>query len=496
MSFVRRSGILLHPTSLPGPGGIGSLGAEAYRFIDFLQEAGQSLWQILPLGPPGCGNSPYSCFSAFAGNPLLIDLAALVAQGDLEDDGAEGTFPEERVDFAAVTASKLGQLHRAAERFFTAADPSRKRDFWNFCDNSFWLHDYALFMALKGHFHGSVWNRWPVKLKHRDRTTCEEYAALLGPEIGAQKYMQWQFSLQWHAVRKYANHRGIMIVGDAPIFVAFDSADVWCNQHIFRLDSAGNPLVVAGVPPDYFSATGQRWGNPIYDWERLAEDDFGWWVARIQNDLALYDIVRIDHFRGFEAYWEIPADEPTAVHGRWVKGPGEAFFRTLVDRLGVLPIIAEDLGVITPEVEALRDGFALPGMKILQFAFDGGPVNAYLPHNHVPNAVVYTGTHDNDTTRGWFDSLTEEKQLQVCDYLRCSAEEIVTVMVRTNLGSVAGYAVMPVQDLLELDNSARMNLPGVADGNWGWRLAEGALTPAVAQELRRLTEMYNRIGQQ
>lgn len=493
MSFVRRSGILLHPTSLPGPGGIGSLGAEAYRFIDFLQEAGQTLWQILPLGPPGCGNSPYSCFSAFAGNPLLIDLAALVAQGDLESDDPDGTFPEERVDFAGVTAYKLAQLRRAAERFFTAGEMSRKREFWNFCDNSFWLHDYALFMVLKGHFHGKTWNRWPEKLKRRDRGACEEYATLLGPEIGAQKYMQWQFSRQWHAVRKYANHRGIIIVGDAPIFVALDSADVWCNQHIFRLDAAGKPQVVAGVPPDYFSVTGQRWGNPIYDWERLAGDDFGWWVARIQNDLALYDVVRIDHFRGFEAYWEIPAHEPTAVHGRWVKGPGEAFFRTLVRRLGALPIIAEDLGIITHEVEALRDGFGLPGMKILQFAFDGGPINAYLPHNHVPNAVVYTGTHDNDTTRGWFDSLAAEKQQQVCDYLRCTPEEIVRVFVRTNLGSVAGYAVMPVQDLLELDNSARMNVPGVADGNWGWRLADGSLTPAVAQELRRLTEMYNRI---
>lgn len=492
----RRSGILLHPTSLPGSGGIGSLGGEARRFIDFLSEAGQSLWQILPLGPPGCGNSPYSCFSAFAGNPLLIDLDELVKEGDLEQKELGQVFPPGRVDFPAVSDYKLSLLQRAAERFFSGGESPRLHEFWRFCDSTFWLHDYALFMAAKGHFHGKAWNRWPEKLRRRDPVSCDAYSKLLGSEIGVQKYMQWQFSRQWHAVRGYANNHGIRIIGDAPIFVALDSADVWCNPHLFLLDEAGNPTVVAGVPPDYFSKTGQRWGNPLYDWGRVAEDGYGWWVARVRNDLSLYDIVRIDHFRGFEAHWEIPAKERTAVKGRWVKGPGEGFFNALRSQIGTLPIIAEDLGVITPEVEALRDGFGLPGMYILQFAFDGGPVNAYLPHNHRSNSVVYTGTHDNDTTRGWFDSLDGKKQRQVCDYLRTNPEDIVGVFIRTLLGSVAGYAIMPLQDLLQLDGSARMNMPGVAEGNWGWRLAGGELTSKIAKELGSLTEMYNRLSQQ
>ncbi len=492
----RCSGILLHPTSLPGPGGIGSFGGEARRFIDFLADAGQSLWQILTLGPPGCGNSPYSCFSAFAGNPLLIDLDELVKEGDLERKEVDRPFPSGRVDFPEVAGYKMPLLHRAAERFFNGAGSARLHEFWRFCDTTFWLHDYALFMAAKGHFHGKPWNRWPEKLRLRDPAACESHAKLLGREIGAQKYMQWQFSRQWHRLRGYANGQGIRIIGDAPIFVALDSADVWCNRHLFMLDEAAKPTVVAGVPPDYFSRTGQRWGNPLYDWGRMAEDGYGWWVARVRNDLSLYDIVRIDHFRGFEAYWEIPASEKTAVRGRWVKGAGERFFQALRGQLGTLPIIAEDLGVITPEVEALRDGFGLPGMYILQFAFDGGPGNAYLPHNHRSNSVVYTGTHDNDTTRGWFESLDGKKQRHVCDYLRATSEEIVTVFIRTLLGSVAGYAIMPMQDLLQMDGSARMNVPGVSDGNWGWRLSGGELTAKIAGELRNLTEMYNRLGQQ
>ncbi|HZV80985.1 MAG TPA: 4-alpha-glucanotransferase [Geobacteraceae bacterium] len=496
MISCRSSGILLHPTSLPGPGGIGSLGGEARRFIDFLAAAGQSLWQILPLGPPGCGNSPYSCFSAFAGNPLLIDLDDLAEQGDLLSEELDRTFPAGRVDFEAVTDYKLPLLHRAAERFFSAGESPRMHEFWRFCDNTFWLHDYALFMAAKAHFRGNPWNRWPEQLKRREPGACKEYGKVLGKEIGAQKYMQWQFSRQWHVVRSYANSRGVRIIGDAPIFVAQDSADVWCNQHLFRLDAAGNPTVVAGVPPDYFSKTGQRWGNPLYDWGRVAEEDYGWWVARVKNDLALYDIVRIDHFRGFEAYWEIPAHERTAVKGRWVKGPGHGLFHALRQQIGSLPIIAEDLGVITPDVEALRDDFGLPGMAILHFAFDGGPSNAYLPHCHRHNTVVYTGTHDNDTTKGWFDSLDRDKQEQVCAYLHCIPNEVVNVFIRTTLASVADYAIIPLQDLLHLDSSARMNIPGVAEGNWGWRVADGAITSTIAKELRRLTVMYNRLGQQ
>jgi len=496
MISARSSGILLHPTSLPGPGGIGSFGVEASRFVDFLSDAGQSLWQILPLGPPGCGNSPYSCFSAFAGNPLLIDLDKLVETGDLRQEELAHDFPAGRIDFTAVAAYKLPLLHSAAKRFFSTREKSKLHDFWNFCDSTFWLHDYALFMAAKDHFKGKPWNRWPEKLMRREPAACAEYSDLLGKEIGAQKYMQWQFYRQWHDVRTYANSKGVRIIGDAPIFVAFDSADVWCNRHLFRLDGAGNPTVVAGVPPDYFSKTGQRWGNPLYNWGKVAEESYGWWIARVRNDLALYDLVRIDHFRGFEGYWEIPAAEKTAVKGRWVKGPGDAFFHALRSQLGNLPIIAEDLGIITPEVEALRDGFGLPGMKILQFAFDGGPVNAYLPHNHCYNSVVYTGTHDNDTTRGWFDSLDGDKQRQVSAYLRCTPEDVVNALIRSMLGSVCRYSIMPLQDLLQLDSSARMNVPGVATGNWGWRLEGGALTEKVARELRSLTEMYNRLSQQ
>ncbi len=492
----RKSGILLHPTSLPGTGGIGSFGEEARRFVDFLLSAGQSLWQILPLGPPGAGNSPYSCFSAFAGNPLLIDLNILAAEGDLLQTHAEPDPPAQYVDFHAVEELKMPLLRAAAERFFATAPIHRKEEFWSFCNNSFWLHDYALYMALKLHFRGKPWNIWPDGLRARNHEACEEFSAQLGKEIGFQKYLQWQFSRQWRALKCYANERGILVIGDAPIFVAMDSVDVWCNQHLFRLDEKGIPLVVAGVPPDYFSKTGQRWGNPLYDWQALASDNYGWWVARIKNDLSLYDIVRIDHFRGFEACWEIPATEKTAVKGEWVKGPGVHFFEKLKEALGYLPIIAEDLGIITHEVEALRDRFDLPGMKILQFAFDGGPLNAYLPHNHQPGCVVYTGTHDNDTTRGWFNSLDASKQQMVCAYLRSSPEDIVDVMIRAALGSVARYSIVPLQDVLELDSSARMNVPGVADGNWRWRLAPGALTPEIAERLRDYTVMYNRISQQ
>jgi 4-alpha-glucanotransferase len=492
----RKSGILLHPTSLPGTGGIGSFGEEARRFIDFLHAAGQSLWQILPLGPPGAGNSPYSCFSAFAGNPLLIDLDAIVAEGDLFSSETNDNLPAAYVDFHAVADFKLTLLRTAAERFFDTASTGRREEFWRFCDTSFWLHDYALYMALKLHFKGKPWNSWPDRLRTRSLDACEEFSALLGKEIGFQKYLQWQFSRQWHALKWYANERGILVVGDAPIFVALDSVDVWCNQHLFRLDEKGRPLVVAGVPPDYFSKTGQRWGNPLYDWNSLAVDNYGWWVARMKNDLALYDIVRIDHFRGFEACWEIPASEKTAVKGRWVKGPGVQFFEKIGAALGSLPIIAEDLGFITPEVEALRDRFALPGMKILQFAFDGGPLNAYLPHNHLPNSVVYTGTHDNDTTRGWFNTLGNESRQRVCGYLRATPEDIVEVMMLTALASVARYCIVPLQDLLGLDSSARMNVPGVAEGNWRWRLTPGVLTTVVSERLRDLSLMYNRISQQ
>ncbi len=494
MNSRRASGILLHPTSLSGPGGIGSFGAEARYFVDFLHEAGQSLWQILPLGPTAYGNSPYSCYSAFAGNPLLIDLAAIATDGDLTAADLKEELPLDRVDFPAVEKYKLTLLHKAASRFFAHDDQERKREFWHFCDSTFWLDDYALFMGLKKHFRGKGWDRWPDSISQRTVEARAEYSHLLGHEIGCQKYLQWQFSRQWHRLKQYANERGVRIVGDAPIFVAYDSADVWCNRHLFLLDEQGRPTVVAGVPPDYFSTTGQLWGTPLYNWEELANEGYGWWVARLANDLALYDLVRIDHFRGFDACWEVSFGEKTAINGRWAPGPGEALFRRMKQQFGTLPIIAEDLGVITPSVEALRDSFGLPGMKILQFAFDSGPGNPYLPHHHLPNSVVYTGTHDNDTTCGWFAGLDKKQQQKVLAYLRCKKDVLPWEMIRTALASVAVYAVIPLQDLLELGSTARMNMPGVASGNWGWRYAADVLTDELAIRLRQLSEMYDRNG--
>jgi len=496
MHHIRRSGILLHPTSLPGPEGIGTLGKNALDFVDFLHCSGQTLWQILPLGPPGCGNSPYSCFSAFAGNPLLIDLQELVYQGDLEEGELTSHPASDRVDFNSVSEYKLPLLKTAALRFFSSGVTARMQDFWNYCDSTFWLHDYSLFMALKSCYKGKGWNKWPEKIARRDPEARASYTEKLGEDIGFQKYLQWQVSRQWQQVKSHANERGVLIVGDAPIFVAHDSADVWCNQHLFRLDPSGAPSIVAGVPPDYFSKTGQRWGNPLYDWDALARDNYGWWSARIRNDLSLYDILRIDHFRGFEACWEIPASEKTAVKGKWVKGPGARLFEAVRAAVGNLPIIAEDLGVITHEVDHLSDSCGFPGMRILQFAFDGGGENSYLPHNHVKNSVVYTGTHDNDTTRGWLDSLEEAKRLHVCDYLDCQPEKAEAALLRTAMASVAQWCVIPLQDVLHLDSSARMNIPGVAEGNWGWRAQPGYAENSLMAGLRKLSSLYNRNGQQ
>ncbi|NVN97812.1 MAG: 4-alpha-glucanotransferase [Geobacteraceae bacterium] len=496
MSNERRSGILLHPTSLPGNRGIGTLGAEALLFADFLAAAGQTLWQVLPLAPPGCGNSPYSAFSAFAGNPLLIDLDILADEGDLDPLELPAFASSERIDFTAVEKVKLPLLRKAAERFFSLPENERLHDFWRFCDSTFWLHDYALFGALKAHFDGKPWNKWPEKLRKRDLAECGCFSALLGSEIGFQKYMQWQFSRQWQRVKSYANGRGILLIGDAPIFVAHDSADVWCNQHIFNLDDNGIPINVAGVPPDYFSRTGQRWGNPLYRWDVLAADGYGWWIARLKNDFAIYDILRIDHFRGFESHWEIPAREKTAINGSWVKGPGYELFEALKGAMGELPLIAEDLGVITPEVEQLRDRCGFPGMRILQFAFDSGADNAYLPHNHSYNSIVYTGTHDNDTTKGWFDSLDNGQRQHICEYLNSAEEGVVDSLVRAAIASVARFAIIPMQDILKLPASGRMNIPGVADNNWGWRLLPGYGDEADHSRLKELSILYNRFSQQ
>lgn len=493
MPHRRQSGILLHPTSLPGPGGIGSMGSEARRFVDFLASAGQSLWQVLPLGPTGFGNSPYSCYSAFAGNPMLIDLETLVEEGDIEEKELQTGFSDELIDFPRVEAYKFGVLHRAADNFLAAGDIARKEEFRCFCESTQWLHDYALFMSAKSLHQGKSWRNWPEGIARRTSAALEEYSRILASAVGMQKYMQWQFSRQWGKVKQYANVNDIEIIGDIPIFVAYDSADVWVNPHLFHLDEHGRPLVVAGVPPDFFSETGQLWGTPLYNWEVTAFHGFNWWVERMKSALFLYDRVRIDHFRGFEAYWEVPATEKTAVNGRWVKGPGDALFNALIDKLGPLPVIAEDLGVITPDVEALRDRLGFPGMKILQFAFGSGPENPYLPHNHVREAVVYTGTHDNDTTAGWYAGLPAKEKKQIRDYLGSDGKDIVGDLIRAALASVANTAVIPLQDVLGLDSRARMNVPGKSAGNWAWRFTGEMLREEVSVRLLEMTEMYGRL---
>lgn len=493
MDLRRKSGVLLHPTSLPGPGGIGCFGREAREFIDFLAASGQSIWQVLPLNPAGYGNSPYSCYSAFAGNPLLIDLAPLVEHGWLSLKDSAEDFPTDWVDFQRVIPHKLGCLRKAAGNFMAAATDDRKRDFWWFCDSTPWLHDYALFMALKEHFKGVSWNKWPLDIAQREPSALDQYSRDLGVSIGEHKFMQWQFYRQWVTLRSYAADKGVKVFGDLPIFVAYDSADVWSNRNLFLLDKDGIPFVVAGVPPDYFSKTGQRWGNPLYDWPAHESRSFSWWVERMRASLVLYDIVRIDHFRGFEAYWEIPASSKTAVNGKWVKGPGDRLFSALEGNLGQIPLVAEDLGVITQEVESLRDRWELPGMKILQFAFGSGPDNPYLPHNHRRRAVVYTGTHDNDTSVGWFSTLSPKEKKNVLTYLDASEEEMPWPVIRAALASVAAISIVPLQDLAGLGSDARMNLPGTSRGNWEWRCSREMMTADLAVKLSNMTKMFGRI---
>ena len=496
MKLKRKAGVLMHPTSLPGPGGIGTLGEEAYAFVDFLERAGQSLWQVLPLGPVGYGSSPYSCYSAFAGNPLLIDLRALQLQGDLEGTEPFVVGADDRVHYHDVALAKMPLLRKAAARFFDAGDELRRREFSEFCESKHWLHHYALYMAFKEYFGGKPWNKWPEKIVSRNREVLEELSRSLDSSVRLHKYMQWQFFRQWGQLKSYANERGVQIIGDIPIFVAYDSADVWGRPDLFQLDDTGTPSVVAGVPPDYFSETGQLWGNPLYNWTALADAGYSWWVDRVASSLLLCDWVRIDHFRGFAAYWEVPATEETAINGRWVEGPGDSLFNALRDALGdPLPIIAEDLGLITPDVEGLRDRFRFPGMKVLHFAFGSGADNYYLPHNYSRCCLVYTGTHDNNTTRGWFNEAGENEREHALRYLRCTEEAVVWEMIRAAYASVAAYAVIPVQDFLGLDSASRMNCPGVAVGNWEWRLTAGLLDDGLAERLSQMAIFYNRLVQ-
>jgi 4-alpha-glucanotransferase len=495
MTNTRSAGILLHPTSLPGPYGIGDVGAAAHDWLAALAEARIGHWQVLPLGPTGYGDSPYQCFSAFAGNPLLIAPDALVADGlvSARDLVARPRFPDDHVDFGAVIEWK-SLLLAAAHAMFRAARPAALvAEFERFCRaQAAWLDDYALFAALKRAHDGARWSAWPRPLAAREPAALESARAMFGEAMDAERFRQFLFHRQWAALHARAGELGILLMGDVPIFVAHDCADVWAHPELFQLDPDGNPRVVAGVPPDYFSATGQLWGNPIYDWERVAADGYRWWIERLRATLGLVDRVRLDHFRGFESSWEIPAAAPTAESGRWVKGPADALFAALGEALGGLPLIAEDLGEITPEVIALRDRLGLPGMKVLQFAFSGDGAEPFLPHHHPRHAVVYTGTHDNDTTRGWYANAPERDRDFARRYLGRDGGDIAWDLIRAAFASVAELAIVPLQDVLDLGSEARMNHPGRAVGNWSWRVAAGAFGAAERARLAELVRLYSR----
>lgn len=507
MRFSRASGLLLHPTCLPGPFGIGDFGPEAFSFVDFLKEAGQKLWQVLPLNPTGYGDSPFQCFSAYAGNHLLIDLAKLQRDGILEsaDLNDKPDFGQDYVDFGIVIQWKTDVLKRAARRFQSDASARTRRAFDDFrASNASWLPDFALFMACKQEQGGIAWNEWPADIAQRAPDALNAARERLKDSMLAIEYWQFEFFRQWKEVQAYARKAGILIVGDLPIYIALDSADVWSNRKFFQLSDDGRPLSIAGVPPDYFSATGQCWGNPLYRWDVLQQTGYRWWIERFRAALELYDAVRIDHFRGFEAYWEIPGDETTAINGRWVKGPGADFFATLENEFIDLPIIAENLGVITPEVESIRDRFRFPGMAILQFAFGKDPQGpSFRPHNYARELAAYTGTHDNDTTMGWWNSSGASDSTRTPEdvakehafarsYLNLREEPIHWVLIRSILSSVADLAIIPLQDVLGLGSEARMNLPGTAKGNWRWRFKSGALTSDLALRLREMVDLYDR----
>lgn len=497
MAFPRSSGILCHPTSFPSRYGIGDLGKGAYDFLDWLAAAKQQLWQVLPLGPTGYGDSPYQSFSAFAGNPLLISPDGLAYAGLLPQDALADVpaFPAHKVDFGAVIPYKHKLFRQSYAHFKAHATNDQRNGFAQFRErHAHWLSDYALFMAIKGYFGGGSWHGWPRDIRVHYGPAVEHYRQLLADEIGYHEYLQWQFTEQWSSLKARAVELGIQIIGDVPIFVAEDSADVWSRPELFYLDEERNPIVIAGVPPDNFSATGQRWGNPHYRWDVMAQDGYRWWIERIRHTLTLVDIIRIDHFRGFEAAWQIPANEPTAIKGQWVKGPGAALFEAILSALGTLPIIAEDLGVITPEVDALRMQFNFPGMKILQFGFalDNNP--KYLPHTFDKDYIVYPGTHDNNTVIGWFNEAvrTGIEKWNCLRYLGTDGHDLAWDFIRMAWSSVANQAVACLQDVMSLGNEARMNFPSKASGNWQWRYTPEMLTDALCARLREFTEIYGR----
>jgi len=497
MRFERAAGILLHPTSLPGRFGIGDLGKEAYNFVNFLESGGQTLWQVFPLGPTGYGDSPYQCFSAFAGNPNLISPEKLNEEGLLGNDDMASPAVKDlhRIDFGKLINYKKGILKKAFENFkagnFLSGTP-----FLKFCDdNSEWLDEYAFFMAAKDYHRGGLWTKWDKGLVKRDEKSLKSWKEKLSDGINYHKFVQFIFFKQWAEIKHYANSKGIKIIGDMPIFIAYDSADLWANKDLFSVDKEGNLKFVAGVPPDYFSATGQLWGNPLYKWDVMEKDDFHWWRLRMKQILNLVDMVRIDHFRGFDAYWEIPGDAPTAETGRWVRAPGEKFFKTLRDYLGPLPILAEDLGVITKSVEKLRDIFDFPGMKILQFAFGTDMERKFLPHNFNPNCLVYTGSHDNDTTVAYFEKEKNNNNdiyHHARKYLNYTGDDITGALIRAAYASVADLVIIPMQDILRLGGDARMNFPGIPGGNWQWRFTWEQVDPKLGLYYKDLCELYER----
>ncbi len=495
MRFPRASGVLLHPTSLPGPHGSGDLGHEAYHYVDWLVAGGQRLWQILPLAGIGPGNSPYMSNSAFAGNVLLIDLQDLRDQGWLADADLAPVpgLRADKVDYAVVHPFRMERLAKAAARFAAAGSAAQREDYALFLrQQDSWLSDYALFMALCEKLHWRDWCEWEPGLARRDSVALAAVRLQHAERINFWQFCQWRFFRQWAKLKAYANDKGVEIIGDTPIFIAYLSAEVWANQQLFDLDAKGKPRVVAGVPPDFFAATGQRWGNPLYKWSEHAKDGYAWWVERVRRTFELVDIVRIDHFRGFAGYWEIPASEPTAVKGQWVPGPGEALFKAIAKALGPVPIIAEDLGVITPDVDALRKKFHLPGMRILQFAFAGDASDRFLPHNHEPDTVVYTGTHDNDTVAGWWATATDHERHYARGYLATDGHDMPWTMIRAAMASVADTAVHPMQDVLALPTECRMNFPGQESGWWGWRFQWNQVQPWHAGRLAELCRLYGR----
>lgn len=483
----RRAGILLHISSLPSSGAVGDLGQEAHNFVNFLQDTGITVWQTLPLGITHADLSPYQSLSAHAGNTELISVDWLCKQGWLR-------LPEISTDSKnASEYPKIFLLTKAFHGFLDRADEGTKKDFADFCQaKSFWLDDFALFMALRNEFQQQCWNQWPEPFKNREAKALQGARRWLKTQITCIKFQQYVFFRQWLKLKAYAGQHGVLMFGDIPIFVSYDSADVWANRDVFKLDDNGEMLVVAGVPPDYFSATGQRWGNPHFNWDTLKKTGFHWWLDRLHTQLELFDILRIDHFRGLEAAWEIPAYEETAINGQWVEAPGKALLSAISVALGDIPLVAEDLGIITPEVEELRDEFNLPGMKILQFAFGDGPDNPYLPGNYVPNCVAYTGTHDNDTTLGWSEKLSDEEKGKIYDYLGNPQTSIHCALIHAALGSVANLAVIPMQDILELDSEYRMNTPGTTIGNWTWRFHWDQVTLERTERLKHLVRLFNR----